>query len=149
MGAINNPKTRSYSKSQLLGLITSNQPKVKHSRNCSTYKRHDGQRQRNRSSTNSSTCPPPSSRPGSKKSNPPVQGGVKTIGHDSGRRIVEILKKNPQKDPESYDEDDIDHMRRVVAYCKRHLAQEEKAKQNTDSKSYKSLKNWGHDALKN
>ena len=45
--------------------------------------------------------------------------------------------------------DDIDHMRRVVAYCKRHLAQEEKAKQDTDSKSYKSLKNWGHDALKN
>lgn len=28
-------------------------------------------------------------------------------------------------------------MRRVVAYCKRHLAQEEKAKQDTDSKSYK------------
>lgn len=26
-------------------------------------------------------------------------------------------------------------MRRVVAYCKRHLAQEEKAKQNPDSKS--------------
>jgi len=76
-------------------------------------------------------------------------GSGETIGHDSGRRIVEILKKNPQKDPESYDEDDIDHMRRVVAYCKRHLAQEEKAKQNTDSKSYKSLKNWGHDALKN
>lgn len=45
--------------------------------------------------------------------------------------------------------DDIDHMRRVVAYCKRHLAQEEKAKQDTNSKSYKSLKNWGHDALKN
>lgn len=31
-------------------------------------------------------------------------------------------------------------MRRVAAYCKRHLAQEEKAKQDTDSKSYKSLK---------
>jgi len=44
--------------------------------------------------------------------------------------------------------DDIDHMRKVVAYCKRHLAQEEKAKQDTDSKSYKSLKNWGHDAQK-
>ena len=44
--------------------------------------------------------------------------------------------------------DDIDHMRRVVAYCKRHLAQEEKAKRDTTSKSYKSLKNWGHDALK-
>lgn len=39
-------------------------------------------------------------------------------------------------------------MRRVVAYCKRHLAQEEKAKQNTERRSYKSLKNWGHDPLK-
>jgi hypothetical protein len=44
--------------------------------------------------------------------------------------------------------DDIAHMRKVVAYCKRHLAQEEKAKQDTESKSYKSLKNWGHDAQK-
>jgi len=66
----------------------------------------------------------------------------------SGRKIIAILEKNPKKDPEKYDQDDIDHMRKVVAYCKRHLAQEEKAKQNTDSKSYKSLKNWGHDPLK-
>ncbi|EUC45754.1 hypothetical protein COCMIDRAFT_94719 [Bipolaris oryzae ATCC 44560] len=71
-----------------------------------------------------------------------------TVGHESGRRIVAILSKNPQKDPSKYDQEDIDHMRKVVAYCKRHLAQEEKAKQDTESKSYKSLKNWGHDALK-
>jgi hypothetical protein len=89
------------------------------------------------------------------------------------------LKKNPEKDPEGYEEgmyfsmqvwvlypsqhvlsvsdhdtftdliaEDIAHMRKVVAYCKRHLAQEEKAKQDTNSKSYKSLKNWGHDAQK-
>ncbi len=44
--------------------------------------------------------------------------------------------------------DDIQRMRRVVAYCKRHLAQEETAKKDTSSKSYKSLKNWGHDAQK-
>jgi hypothetical protein len=49
---------------------------------------------------------------------------------------------------EKYDEDDIAHMRKVVNYCKRHLAQEEKAKMNTESKSYKSLKNGGHDPLK-
>ena len=66
----------------------------------------------------------------------------------SGRKIVEILKKNPKKDPSKYDEDDIAHMRRVAAYNKRHLAQEEKAKQDSNSKSYKSLKNWGHDAQK-
>lgn len=41
-----------------------------------------------------------------------------------------------------------DNLIQVVSYCKRHLAQEETAKRNTDSKSYKSLKNWGHDALK-
>ncbi|KAJ5123586.1 hypothetical protein N7448_009683 [Penicillium atrosanguineum] len=71
-----------------------------------------------------------------------------TIGHESGRKIVSILENNPDKDPDSYRDQDIDHMRRVVAYCKRHLAQEEKAKQDTESKSYKSLKNWGHDPLK-
>ncbi|KAK8197448.1 hypothetical protein HDK77DRAFT_478575 [Phyllosticta capitalensis] len=75
-------------------------------------------------------------------------GSGETVGHESGRRIIEILEKNPRKDPEKYDEDDVDHMRRVVAYCKRHLAQEEHAKKNPDSKSYRSLKNWGHDAQK-
>ncbi|KAF2836486.1 hypothetical protein M501DRAFT_1033585 [Patellaria atrata CBS 101060] len=75
-------------------------------------------------------------------------GSGETIGHESGRKIIQILEKNPKKDPDQYDQDDIDHMRRVVAYCKRHLAQEETAKKNTDSRSYKSLKNWGHDAQK-
>lgn len=75
-------------------------------------------------------------------------GSGETVGHDSGRKIVAILEKNPKKDPSKYDQDDIDHMRKVVAYCKRHLAQEEKAKKDTESKSYKSLKNWGHDAQK-
>ncbi|KAJ9646614.1 hypothetical protein H2199_002663 [Coniosporium tulheliwenetii] len=75
-------------------------------------------------------------------------GSGETIGHESGRKIIKILEKNPNKDPDSYDEEDIAHMRKVVAYCKRHLAQEEKAKRDTNSKSYKSLKNWGHDAQK-
>ena len=75
-------------------------------------------------------------------------GGGETIGHDSGRKIVAILEHNPKKDPSKYEQDNIDHMRKVVAYCKRHLAQESKAKQDTSSKSYKSLKNWGHDAQK-
>ncbi|KAL4914976.1 hypothetical protein BDW62DRAFT_134096 [Aspergillus aurantiobrunneus] len=76
------------------------------------------------------------------------EGGSETIGHESGRKIVSILEHNPTKDPSSYSDDEIDHMRRVVSYCKRHLAQEETAKQDTGSKSYRSLKNWGHDALK-
>ncbi|KAH0288536.1 hypothetical protein KCU62_g5084, partial [Aureobasidium sp. EXF-3399] len=72
-------------------------------------------------------------------------GSGETIGHESGRKIIEILEKNPKKDPSKYDEDDISHMRKVVAYNKRHLAQEGKAKQDPESKSAKSLKNWGHD----
>ncbi|PMD61835.1 uncharacterized protein K444DRAFT_380290 [Hyaloscypha bicolor E] len=75
-------------------------------------------------------------------------GSGESIGHESGRKIIEILKKNPGRDPEGYDEEDVAHMRRVVAYCKRHLAQEETAKKDTSSKSYRSLKNWGHDAQK-
>lgn len=71
-----------------------------------------------------------------------------TVGHESGRKIIAILEKNPKKDAQKYEDDDIEHMRRVVAYCKRHLAQEEKAKRDTESRSYRSLKNWGHDALK-
>ncbi|KAF8469572.1 hypothetical protein BDZ91DRAFT_792357 [Kalaharituber pfeilii] len=97
---------------------------------------------------------------------PKHDGSGETIGHDrydlvnenlqsevnlfpnSGRHIVEILSKNPHKDPDRYDEEDIAHMRKVVSYCKRHLAQEERAKQNPHSKSAKSLKNWGHDPQK-
>jgi hypothetical protein len=62
---------------------------------------------------------------------------IKVSDINSGRREAEIEYL-----------DDIDHMRKVVSYCKRHLAWEEKAEQDTDSKSYKSLKNWGHNAQK-
>ncbi|KAM3512518.1 hypothetical protein MY11210_003861 [Beauveria gryllotalpidicola] len=78
-----------------------------------------------------------------------------TVGHESGRKITEILKSNPSKDAEKYSDDQISHMRRVVAYCKRHLAQEEQSLKNKSeseakkTKSYISLKNWGHDPLKN
>jgi len=61
----------------------------------------------------------------------------------SGRKVIAILEKNPKKDPSKYDEEDIQHMRKVVAYIKRHLAQEGKAKQDPQSKSAKSLRNWG------
>lgn len=67
---------------------------------------------------------------------------------DSGRKIVNILEHNPTGNYSGYSDQDIEHMRRVVSYCKRHLAQEGQAKQDTSSKSYCSLKNWGHDSLK-
>lgn len=69
-------------------------------------------------------------------------------GVKSGRKIVEILKRNPKKEASKYSDEDVKHMRRVAAYNKRHLAQEETAKKDTNSRSYKSLKNWGHDAQK-
>lgn len=39
-----------------------------------------------------------------------------TVGHDSGRKIVEILKENPKKAPEKYTDEQIQHMRKVVSY---------------------------------
>jgi len=75
-------------------------------------------------------------------------GSGESVGHESGRKIVGILRRNPGREEDGYEEDDIAHMRKVVSYCKRHLAQEEQAKKDTESKSYRSLKNWGHDACK-
>ncbi|KAF4508051.1 hypothetical protein G6O67_004484 [Ophiocordyceps sinensis] len=85
---------------------------------------------------------------------PKGDDGTESVGHDSGRNIISILKSNPDKDPDKYTEDHIQHMRKVVSYCKRHLAQEEKSNREKSTqevkktKSYASLKNWGHDILK-
>jgi len=47
-----------------------------------------------------------------------------SVGHQSGRKIVDILKRNPSKEAENYEDEDLEHMRKVAAYCNRHLAQE-------------------------
>ena len=47
---------------------------------------------------------------------PKDDGSGESVGHDSGRRIVEILDSNPDKDPDKYSDEDVEHMRRVVAY---------------------------------
>ncbi|KDE09576.1 hypothetical protein MVLG_00471 [Microbotryum lychnidis-dioicae p1A1 Lamole] len=76
--------------------------------------------------------------------------GGESVGHDSGRKIVKILRSDPQNPSE----DELAHMRKVCAYCARHLAQEGKMKESkdenklTETKAYRSLKNWGHDMLK-
>ncbi|KXH26248.1 DNA-binding protein [Colletotrichum simmondsii] len=83
-----------------------------------------------------------------------AEGEGESVGHDSGRKIVEILQANPDKKEDEYTDEQVEHMRKVVAYCKRHLAQESKANSDKSpeevkkSKSYASLKNWGHDFLK-
>ncbi|KAJ4392275.1 hypothetical protein N0V93_005900 [Gnomoniopsis smithogilvyi] len=81
-------------------------------------------------------------------------GEGESVGHDSGKKIVEILKSNPDKTPDKYTDDQLQHMRKVASYCKRHLAQEASGNEEKDpeevkkTKSYISLKNWGHDFLK-
>ena len=70
-------------------------------------------------------------------------GGGESKGHESGRRIVEILGKNKS----DYTDNDIDHMRRVVSYIHRHQAQKPNSDVENSSWRY-SLLNWGHDPLK-
>ena len=73
-----------------------------------------------------------------------IEGGRATDVAGSGRKIIDILRRNPSREPSHYAEDDLPHMRKVVGYVNRHLAQEEKAKRDPDSRSAKSLRNWGH-----
>ncbi|QIN82050.1 DUF3140 domain-containing protein [Rubrobacter tropicus] len=47
------------------------------------------------------------------------QGEGESKGHESGRRIVKLLAKNKS----DYTDDDIDHMKKVNGYVKRHLGQ--------------------------
>jgi hypothetical protein len=70
-------------------------------------------------------------------------GGSESKGHESGRRIVEILGKNESV----YTDDDIDHMRRVVSYVHRHQAQKPEGDVEDSNWRY-SLMNWGYDPLK-
>ncbi|WP_435011441.1 DUF3140 domain-containing protein [Tundrisphaera lichenicola] len=70
-------------------------------------------------------------------------GKGESVGHHSGRRIVEILGKKPA----DYDEDDLRHMAKVTGYVHRHLAQEPDGDIEETPWRY-SLMNWGHDPLK-
>ena len=70
-------------------------------------------------------------------------GGSESKGHESGRKIVEIL----EKDNSDYTEEDIEHMRHVVSYVHRHQAQRPKGDvEYSNWRHY--LMNWGHDPLK-
>ena len=70
-------------------------------------------------------------------------GGSESKGHESGRKILQILDKNKT----DYSNDDIDHMRRVVSYVHRHQSQKPEGDVK-DSNWRRSLLNWGHDPLK-
>jgi hypothetical protein len=70
-------------------------------------------------------------------------GGGESVGHDSGRRIVEILRTRKDHLTEA----DEEHMRKVIGYVHRHLAQRPTG-EIRDTPWRHSLMNWGHDPLK-
>ena len=67
-----------------------------------------------------------------------------SVGHQSGERIVEITHKHKA----DYSDDDYAHMKKVVGYVHRHLAQKPDKEEIETSNWRYSLMNWGHDPLK-
>ncbi len=65
-----------------------------------------------------------------------------SVGHRSGRRIVELLGTKVA----DYDTDAYDHMEKVIGYVHRHLAQRPDG-DVTETRWRYSLMNWGHDPL--
>ena len=72
------------------------------------------------------------------------QGSGESVGHKSGKRIVEI-KRTKKAD---LTDDDFAHMKKVVGYVHRHLAQGGPTDDKAHSRWRYSLMNWGHDPLK-
>ena len=70
-------------------------------------------------------------------------GENESIGHQSGRKIVEIKRTNKA----DLSEDQLAHMRKVCGYIKRHTAQRPDGDISNTDWCY-SLKNWGHDPTK-
>lgn len=70
-------------------------------------------------------------------------GGGESTGHESGRHIVKILKSKKG----DLSDNDYAHMRKVVGYTKRHLAQRPSGQIEDTAWRY-SLMNWGHDPAK-
>jgi hypothetical protein len=71
------------------------------------------------------------------------RGSGESVGHASGRRIIAI-KRTPKAD---LTRRDYAHMRKVVGYVRRHLAQRPEGDVRETPWRY-SLMNWGHDPLK-
>ncbi|WP_232834098.1 MULTISPECIES: DUF3140 domain-containing protein [unclassified Sphingomonas] len=71
-------------------------------------------------------------------------GGGESVGHKSGRRIVAIKHKHKA----DLTDDDYAHMKKVVGYVRRHLAQGGPKQDVAHSDWRYSLMNWGHDPLK-
>lgn len=71
-------------------------------------------------------------------------GDGESIGHKSGEKIAAILRA----DRLHVSVGDVAHMRKVIGYIKRHLAQRPQRADLETSRWRYSLMNWGHDPLK-
>jgi hypothetical protein len=69
--------------------------------------------------------------------------GGESIGHASGRRIVSLLRTPASELTDA----DYRHMRKVVGYVHRHLAQRPRG-DVTETRWRYSLLNWGHEPLR-
>ncbi|WP_061296458.1 DUF3140 domain-containing protein [Herbidospora cretacea] len=69
--------------------------------------------------------------------------GGESTGHESGRKIVAILRKRKGE----LTDDDRAHMRKVTGYVHRHLAQRPEGDVSGTPWRF-SLMNWGHDPQK-
>jgi hypothetical protein len=69
-------------------------------------------------------------------------GETESIGHASGRHIVDILGKSATQ----LTDEDYAHMRKVFGYIRRHRAQ--RPENIYTSRWRYSLMNWGHDPTK-
>jgi hypothetical protein len=71
-----------------------------------------------------------------------AEAGAESVGHASGRRILALSRKRKA----ALTDEDYGHMRKVVGFVRRHLAQP--PENQVTSRWRYSLMNWGHDPLK-
>jgi hypothetical protein len=71
-------------------------------------------------------------------------GDGESVGHKSGRRIVEIRRTRKT----DLTDDDYRHMNKVIGYIRRHTAQRPQQEDIETSRWRYSLMNWGHDPLR-
>lgn len=81
--------------------------------------------------------------PESKKVGMVRRGETESVGRQSAKKILAIVAK-PVDD---LTDADYDHMKKVIGYCRRHLAQRPAGDISRTRWRY-SLMNWGHDPLK-
>ena len=72
------------------------------------------------------------------------RGETESVGRQSARKILTI-RATPVED---LSDADYDHMKKVIGYCRRHLAQRPWGDVTSTRWRY-SLMNWGHDPLRN